>query len=1152
MLKLIEGGFSSGAHAALLDLIKKSVEDKKECFLFVPEQQTLSAEAEMCAILPSYAPRFFEVTNFTRFANTTFRKLGGICGKYCTGAESSLIMWRVLTELKDRLTMCAGRRTLAPGMVERALSAVHELQNHGVSVEKLLSVIASDSIKDARLRTKLTDLHLIYSSYKTYVSEKYNDLADDAAELAQKLEEKPEFLKDTHIYIDGFISFTKPQRELIKVMMMCTDVTVTLTIPRASRRSFEYTEVRETEKMLKNIARKEADVEVKVENGFDRQCYGNPTPTADDTSAPCPIATDMSAPCPEMLTRVADLLFATGGKIGKNCLHEVKKQGGRVRIFKAHDPFDECEFIAADIKRRVMESHGKEAYSSFAVIARNADKYVGIIDEAMKRAGIPYFISKKRDITSFEAIKLISVAYQVLCRGFRREDVLTYAKCGMCGISADECDELELYTLTWNIDGRQFTAEDAWEMNPRGYDVLTEGDLKKLERIEATRRRLIEPLVDFEKDVKAAVTVRDQATALYRFLSAIGLEESLYNRACRMFDLGELDAAEENARLWRTVCDSLDTLEHVLGDREADAEAFSSLLAVLFAEAGISILPLSSDQVTIGSADTLRIRDKRHVYLIGVNAGEFPQNVTDLSYFNERDKLTLKELELELEPNLEIKNARELYSFTRAFLSAKETVTLLYTEFGAAMDALTPSDVIGRIKDIFTEKYTEGGEEKVRYHVPIKSINNTNDVRVIDRIYSPADALMLAHEMTDDEYSDVCTALKDCGFEDIIAVSGKSPLNNRLHLNEDAAALLYGDYLYVSQSILNRFQTCPFSYYASYVLGLNETKVSELSFDIIGNFIHSVLERFLATAFEKKVLADGTTVEPKPISELTDAEKDDITVEASKNYIDGILGGGFGDTRRENAIARLRRAAKPIVECMCREFSNSRFKPVMFEISTSSKDPKKPDPLVFDLDDKTKVQITGKIDRIDAFKAGDDVYVRVIDYKSGKIDFKRENLEKGEYLQMFLYLRSVVETKKPEFLGELGVGNGGSLIPAGVAYVKTSMTDKSMESPFENDFEFVLGEVNERYGMVLDDETAIGAMSPEHMPTGIDNPKNGLKYSIGEWSTLCETVERVVKDITNDIRRGDIKAKPRITSSKSPCDSCSYKPLCRSPKGKKG
>ena len=806
----------------------------------------------------------------------------------------------------------------------------------------------------------------------------------------------------------------------------------------------------------------------------------------------------------------------------------------------------------ADIKRRVMESHGREAYSSFAIIARSTDKYVGIIDEAMKRAGIPYFISKKSDITSFEAIKLINVAYQVVCRGFKREDVLTYAKCGLCGISADECDELELYTLTWNIDGRQFTADDSWAMNPRGYDTFNEDDYIKLSRIEDTRRKIIEPLVDFAKDVKAASTVREHATALYRFLSVIGLEEALYDRAKGMFELGELEAAEQNARLWKTVCDSLDTLDGVLGEKEADGDGFVSLLAVLFAEAGISTLPLSCDQVTIGNADTIRTRDKRHVYLIGVNAGEFPQNVTDLSYFNERDKLTLKELEpkIELEPNLTIKNARELYNFSRAFLSAKETVTLLYTDFGAAMDALTPSDVIARLKAIFTEEYIDtDGKKKTREHLAVRDVNK--DVRVIDRIYSPTDAMMLAHGMSEEEYREVCTALSDSGYGDIIAIAGRNPLNNSLKIDAETAGILYGDSIYVSQSMLNKFQSCPFSYYASYVLGVSENRVSELSFDIIGNFIHSVLENFLSTAFEERIMEDGSRVAPKPITELTDAEKDAISDEASKKYINDVLGGGFGDTRRENAISRLRRAAKPIVECMCREFSNCKFKPVMFEISTSDTNPKKPTPLVFTLDDNSTVQITGKIDRVDTFKAGNDVYVRVMDYKSGSIDFKRDNLAKGEHIQMFLYLRSVVETAKPQFLKALGVEKGGRLVPAGVAYVKTSMSDKSMDSPFENDLEFVIGEVNERYGMVLDDPTAIEAMSPEHLPVGVENPKTRLKYDMAGWDELCGIVEGVVKDITKSIRSGDIAANPRFKGSDSPCDKCSYKPMCRSPKNKK-
>ena len=779
MLTLLEGGFHSKAHKELINRIKALVDDGKRCYLFVPEQQTLSAESETCEVLPPSAPRCFEVTNFTRFANTAFRQLGGIGGKYCTGAESSLIMWRVLSEHKDELTMCGGRKSLAAGTVERALGAVRELETHGISPLDISELLRGGRINDARLVAKLEDLFIIYSYYKRYVSDSYNNLAEDAEELAKRLEAQPEFLKDTHIFIDGFISFTEPQYRLLGVMMKCTDLTVTLTLPKARRRAFEYSEVVCTEKRLKEIARSEdVDVPISLENDFDLDC----------SYETCPARSETAKGCPRLLGYIADLLFETSGKIDNDCLQEIKKQGGRVRVFKAHTPFEECDFVASDIKRRMIESRGAESYSSFAIIARNADKYVGIIDESLRRAGIPYFISKKRDITSFEAIKLISIAYQIINRGFRREDVLTYAKCGLAGISHDECDEFELYTITWNIDGGRFVDGVEWRMNPRGYEKLTEDDHLKLLSIAQTREKIIEPLKAFAEAARAALTVREQATALFAFLSSIGLERALYERAQEMFSLGELDAAEENARLWKTVCSSLDTLVDVLGDKTADAEEFIGLLNVLFNEAAISVLPLSVDQVTVGSADTLRIGEKRHVYLIGVNAGEFPQNVTDLSYFNERDKATLKALNLPLEPELEIKNARELYCFTRAFLSARETVTLLYTELGAAMDALLPSDVIFRLESISTEKYTDEYGEQKRVH--IRPVSITDEIRAIDRIYSPDDALLLSNELTDEEYRDVKAALGTVDKANIVAIAEMNPVNNSAWLDKDAIALL--------------------------------------------------------------------------------------------------------------------------------------------------------------------------------------------------------------------------------------------------------------------------------------------------------------------------------------------------------------------------
>ena len=1104
MLTLLEGGFGSVCHAELTSRIQASVAAKRRSYLFVPEQQTLSCEGEMCTLLPPYAAQIFEVTNFTRFANTAFRRLGGIGGKYCTGAESALIMWRVLNELSPRLSMTGGRRPIASGMVERALSAVKEMQAHGISPELVEAARLREEIKDARLRTKLSDLSLIYSYYREYVSEGYNDLAEDAAELAKRLEDNPEFLYGVDIYVDGFISFTEPQYRLLSVLMRYTEVTVTLTLPRARRDAFEYSEVKATEDRLKGIAREEG-TDVRVIKKDER----------DPSYAPS-------------LSRVGDLLFSTSGKIDNDSLQELKNKGGRVRIFEARDPFEECDFIAADIKRRVMAG---EAYSSFAVIARNAKKYVGVLDESLTRAGIPHFISKKRDVTSFEAIKLINVAYQIISRGFRREDVLTYAKCGLTGISHSECDIFELYVTSWSIEGEGFTSGEDWQMNPRGYEALTEEDINALAGIESTRERIVGPLLDFSKEARTAKTVREQATALFNFLSAIELEKKLYERAKELLSLGESESAEENARLWQTVCESLDILVSVLGDVDADPESFVSLLGVTFKEAGISRLPLSRDQVTVGSADTLRMRDKRHVYLVGVNAGEFPQSINDVSYFSERDKDVLSSLDLPIEPDLDIKSARELYCFTRAFLAAKETVTLLYTTLSAAMEPVLPAEVIGRLREIST---TSDGDTR-RIHITPKKLD---EMHTVERIYSPNDALMLASELSDEEYNEVRAALLEVGLSDVIRIAEGNPVNSEISISEEVAAVIYNGDIYISQSRLDKFQSCPFSYHAKYTFGLNECGVTELSANVIGNFIHNVLEGFF-----RAVRQDGVSIRA-----LSAEERERIALEASEKYVNLVLGDGFGSARKENAIAQLRRAARPVVECVCREFEECEYEPRFVELSTYGASPKTPDPVIYNIDESTTAHISGYVDRVDTLKVGDDVYVRVIDYKSGAKTFDPRELSEGKNLQMFLYLKSIVDTEKPEFLREMGVGEGGRLVPAGVIYVKTSMRDKLLDTPFVDDTESVIDALNEREGMILDDEASISAMSVDHLPKGAEEEGGSHRYDENGWAELCSTIEDSVVRIVGNMKSGKAASEPSARGKFGPCSYCPYKAVCRNPK----
>ncbi len=1098
MLTIIESGFCTLGESELITQIKLAVEKKQKAFLFVPEQQTLSRERAMCDILPPSSALCFEVTNFSRFTNTAFRSLGGISGEYSDKATDALIMWRALTELAPVLKITGGKSTVTSGTVSRALSAVREMQGLAITPMDLSEAEAACGTDKGKLKEKLADLSLIFSLYEKLLLEKYSDIYTDTVSLAKMLAERPDYLSGAEIYIDGFTSFTEPQYRLISEFIKSASVTVRLIMPRHGLDGFEYSELKSTRRRLITLADK---------CGAQKRILHPESP--DGTR-------------PEIIRAITELLWKNTGTLDDDTLKTLGESGGRVRIFSAETPFAECDFVASDIKRRVMAG---AKYSDFAVIARGADAYLGILDLSLDSADIPYFYSKKKDLSSFEAIKLINTAYAIISRGFAREDVLTYLKCGLSGITRDEGDIFEEYVDRWGIDGRRFLDPEAFTMNPRGYEPFCEDDVLLLEKIADIRERLITPLADLSDKAKSAHTVREHATVLYEFLCELDFERALYERALELRGLYEDARAEENLRLYKTVCDSLDRLVTVLGDTRADSECFINQLGVVLGEFGMSSIPAHIDEVTVGSADMIRLSEKKHVYLIGVNDGEFPRTVSDDSYFTDRDKAALMDSGLAIEPDLDIRGARELYAFSRAFSSAGETVTLLYSRRSPDLAPILPASPIERIKDL-----TRGTV------LPI----DIDTLRVSDRLFTTDMAYELYESATQSEREQIRLALMGAGDDKRAALSELPIENGELTLGGEVVAMLYGGDLYLSQSRIESYMRCPFSYFLRYNLKLGESERAELSSNVIGSFIHAILEDFFCEVRERGL----------DVAALTDEEKLKITERASKRYVSGFLGGG-GKERTKVAIARLCRSALPVIDGVCDEFSDCKFVPAFFELSTDGRRKNDARPIVYTREDGKKIIIRGKVDRVDTYKNGEDVYVRVVDYKTGSKEFSPSDMAEGINMQMFLYLESIVRTDTREFRERIGVGDGGELIPAGVIYAKTSIKDAVVKTASDGAARQSARELSSREGMVLDEECSLSAMNPRYTPLSYpETPRNEKanarrKYTREDWEEICKSMESAILDVTAKMQGGNINASPTEIKGVSPCDRCKYRAVCR-------
>ena len=766
-----------------------------------------------------------------------------------------------------------------------------------------------------------------------------------------------------------------------------------------------------------------------------------------------------------------------------------------------------------------------------AVIIRDAKSRAGIVDAVFDKFGIPYFISERTDISSKPLFKLLVSALRIKNRGWQQSDVISLLKTGLCGVDDREVDIFENYCNTWNINGRSFTG-DKWTMNPDGYSAtVSDRGIEMLRVANDVKERITLPLEIVFTELDAASDVKAMCRALYEYTERIGLRDSLAAIAEKELYTGNRREYEETLRLYSVYTEALEKLSDALSDRHRDCEEFTSALTTLLDNTDIGSLPTRQDEVTIGSASMLRADAPKLVIVMGLNDGEFPADVSDSGILSAADRITLADLGIELSSDRAVRSSEELFFVYRALTAPSEKLMLTCSETTASGGRREPSLPFMRTASLF------GGIVPRDY----------DSGSALSRLQTPEIALEYLKSLGDSRAADALRAalLKIGGMKEAVEALDIPLSDSECNISAETARELFGDKLSISQSRLETYSRCHFNYFCDYVLGLREDSRAEFAASQTGDFIHHVMEKFM-----RESIRDGHFN-----SDFSDDDAKELARSIITDYAQRII--PDNDDRAERLsylFSRLERIALAMIINIRREFSHSLFSPSFFELKIDGSDPIFPDAASVDTGNGTERKIRGIVDRVDLFRRGNDVYIRVVDYKTGNREYSPSDLSDGLGLQLLLYLFSLCKCDSPEFRKALNCPDDGKIYPAGALYLSANMPVITVDG--DVDAEQIRTEAEKaikRSGPLLSDDEILEAMNDEFDPSylgGVKKTKDGTKgknlLSNEDFDQLYDSINATLSQISREMRSGAASAEPKLQKGKSPCDWCVYGAVCRS------
>ena len=1084
-LRIIYGRAGTGKSEYCYREIAEKIKSDNQILIITPEQFSFTAEKKLMEAIDTNAVFNAEVVTLSRMAYRVINEIGGRTETNLSKCGKAMLIYSILNNNKKELKLI-GKNDENVDMLDTAIT---EFKKHGISIEQLKQEI--DKQEDIYLKNKLTDLSLVYEGFENQLSGKYIDETDLLTILAENIENTDMF-NNQYIYIDEFAGFTKQEYQIIeKLILVANQVTVTicideLNIPKNPNTDIFYSNENTVNKLFEIAQNCGTKVEeIKLENKYRFKS--------------------------NELKHLEENLY-------ENRPHKYTNSVENIKLFLAKNQYSEIEEVAKNILKLVRDNGYR--YKDISIITKNISNYSSLARAIFDKYDIPIFIDENRDLNQNIIIQYILSVLEIFTKNWSYESVFNYIKTGFSNIEEDEIFKLEKYCLKWGIKQNKWKKEFT-------YGKYEEKDKTEIERLERIRKDIVNPLMKLKSDIDNDKTAEGISKSIYKFLVEENIAEKINKKIEELEKVGQVDLVKEYQSSLQTILDILDEIVLVFSDDKMTIDKYAQILKVGFKNSNLTKIPGTQDQVIMGDVDRSRSHKVKAIFIIGLNDGEFPSVHKDEGFLNDLDRETLKQDGIELAKGTIENLYEDNFNIYKAFSTAEEKLYLLYSSSDVQGKALRPSMLINKIKKIYPmlqeesdviETKAEVLNKKTTYDELIIQLSKLKEQDEIDKVWY----YVYDYYKKDTEWN---TKLEQ-------NLKGLNYTNIPEKIEQTNIDKLYGNTLVTSISKLERYRSCPFSYYLQYGLKIKpeeELKIQTLN---TGTFIHEIIDEFFEAVREAEIkLAEITDEQLAEIINKIIDEK----LKQSQNYI-------FTSTAKYRAlVVRLKKIIQKALKYIIGTLVQSRFEVLGTEVEFGEKGKYKPIRLT--LEDGKRIEIIGKIDRIDTAQSEDGRYLRIIDYKSSAKNIDLNEVYAGLQIQLLTYLDAACKEE--------------DLMPAGVLYF--SMLEQMIKADKRMEQEEIEEKIRANFkmkGLILADVNVVKLHdkklekgSSALVPAYIDKEGNlSEKKTSGVTAEQFEELQKymyiVIKQISREILGGNIDLKPYYKDKKTPCKYCDYKSIC--------